>query len=132
MAFHNRLKQAREYAGLTQSQVANLLGVAKSTYSGYETGKSEPSMNSIANLMRILDVSPEYLWQDEMEARFRNDYPERFCEEIQLRTQGNDEIELLESYRKLNPNAKEALLTTARAYAGNPAMVKEASGAKAI
>ena len=132
MAFHNRLKQAREYAGLTQSQVANLLGVAKSTYSGYETGKSEPSMNSIANLMRILDVSPEYLWQDEMEERFRNDYPERFCEEIQLRTQGNDEIELLESYRKLNPNAKEALLTTARAYAGNPAMVKEASDAKAI
>lgn len=132
MAFHNRLKQAREQAGLTQSQVANLLGIAKSTYSGYETGKSEPSMNNIANLMRFLNVTPEYLWQDEMEGQFRNKYPERFVDEIQLHTQSDDEIELLESYRKLNPSAKEALLITARAYAGNSAMLKEASDAKAI
>lgn len=39
MAFHDRLKQARKNAGMTQEGVAKLLGVAKSTYSGYETGK---------------------------------------------------------------------------------------------
>lgn len=132
MAFHNRLKQARERAGLTQIQVANLLGIAKSTYSGYETGKSEPSMNNIANLMRFLDVTPEYLWQDEMEGQFRNKYPEHFSEDVRVSAHSSDEIELLESYRKLSPNAKEALLTTARAYAGNPAMLKETSDAKAI
>lgn len=80
MAFHDRLKQAREKAELTQAQVASILGIAKSTYSGYETGKSEPSMNNIANLMRILEVSPEFLWQDEMEEQFRNEHPERFVQ----------------------------------------------------
>lgn len=74
MAFHDRLKQARIKAGLTQAQAANAIGIAKSTYSGYETGKSEPSMNVIANLMRIFEVAPDFLWQDEMRAQFKRLY----------------------------------------------------------
>lgn len=132
MAFHNRLRQAREQNGLTQSQVANLLGIAKSTYNGYETGKSEPSMHNIACLMKYLNVTPEYLWQDEMEGPFRNKYPERFAEGNHLYTQSDDEIELLENYRKLIPSAKESILMTVKAYAGNPATTKEPSDAKAI
>ena len=120
MAFHDRLKQARESAGFTQQQVASMIGVAKSTYSGYETGKSEPSMNNIANIMRILDVSPEFLWQDELEGQFRNKHPERFIYTEEQIAKSQDEVDLLVEYRKLIPSTKEIVLTTVRSFAGNP------------
>ena len=132
MAFHDRLKQAREKAELTQAQVASILGIAKSTYSGYETGKSEPSMNNIANLMRIFEVSPEFLWQDEMEEQFRNENPERFVQRPDMWAQSADEEELLSKYRLLMTSAKEVVLTTVRAFANNPDMKKEGQRASAI
>lgn len=132
MAFHDRLKQARERAEMTQAQAANLLGIAKSTYSGYETGKSEPSMNIIASLMRIFDIGPDFLWQDEMEAQFKNTYPEKFYRKPDMCAQSADEEELLSSYRALIPTAKEAVLTTIRAFAGNPDMRKDAQVDTAI
>lgn len=132
MAFHDRLKQAREKAELTQAQVASILGIAKSTYSGYETGKSEPSMNNIANLMRILEVSPEFLWQDEMEEQFRNEHPERFIQRPGMSAQSADEEELLSNYRLLIASAKEVVLTTVRAFTNNPDMRKERQNASAM
>ena len=45
--FHENLKAARLKKGLSQQEVADLVGVAKSTYSMWETGNREP------NLMRI-------------------------------------------------------------------------------
>lgn len=66
MAFHNRLKEARIAAHLTQKNVSDAIGISKSTYSGYETGNSEPSMAIISKLMNLLNVSPSFLLQDEM------------------------------------------------------------------
>lgn len=132
MSFNERLKQARERAELTQAQVAAMLGIAKSTYSGYETGKSEPSMNSIANLMRLLDVSPEFLWQDEMEAQFKNSHPERFVQRPDMWAKSADEEELLTSYRLLTTSAKEIVLTTVNAFANNPDMRKDGQKPMAI
>lgn len=37
MSFADNLRKARESRGLTQQQVAELLGINKSTYCGYET-----------------------------------------------------------------------------------------------
>ncbi|MBP3541853.1 MAG: helix-turn-helix domain-containing protein [Clostridia bacterium] len=125
MAFHERLRQARERAEMTQAQISSLIGVAKSTYSGYETGKSEPSMQIISCLMRILNVKPEFLWQDEVETDFRNNYPEQYFNRPDMAVQTNDEEELLSKYRLLTPSAKETVLTTIRAFAANPDMVKE-------
>jgi len=132
MAFHDRLKQAREQADLTQAQVASMLGIAKSTYSGYETGKSEPSMNNIANLMRLFEVSPEFLWQDEMEEQFRNDHPKRYSPRPEMCAQSSDEEELLSNYRLLLTSAKEVVLTTVKAFANNPDMRKEGQDVSVI
>jgi len=126
MAFHDRLRQARKNAELTQAQVADFLGIAKSTYSGYETGKSEPSMNIIANLMQYLRTTPSFLWQDEMEGQFRNDYPEQFFQRPEMHTKSSDEEELLRMYRTLTPAANETILITVRAFAANPDMQKDA------
>ena len=42
MSFSQRLKEARLAKGYTQQEVADQIGVAKSTYSGYENGFREP------------------------------------------------------------------------------------------
>ncbi len=42
MEFHEELKAARIKTGLTQQQIADELGITKSTYCGYETAKRSP------------------------------------------------------------------------------------------
>ena len=47
MSFAEQLKQARIAQGLTQQQVADLMGITNSTYCGYETGKRQPDVVKI-------------------------------------------------------------------------------------
>ena len=61
MSFASRLRKAREERGLTQQAVADLLGISKSTYSGYETGKREPDVFKIKALSEVLSVSADVL-----------------------------------------------------------------------
>ena len=59
-----RLKEARKKADLTQKEVAELTGIATTTYSGYERGKSDPDVNTLGRLMQVLNVDANYLYQD--------------------------------------------------------------------
>lgn len=58
----SRIKQVREEKGLTQEELANVLGLNKSTIQRYETAKIEkiklPIVEAIAQL---LDVNPEWI-----------------------------------------------------------------------
>lgn len=64
MAFEDRVKQARKNAGLTQERAAASIGVAKSTWAGYESGSSQPDIAKIVKIMDVLNVDANYLWQD--------------------------------------------------------------------
>jgi repressor LexA len=64
MSFHERLKEARLAKGLTQQEVANRIGVAKSTYSGYESGFREPDVLKIKKLINTLGCTSSYLLGD--------------------------------------------------------------------
>ncbi len=59
--FHENLKAARIRKGLSQQEVADLVGVAKSTYSMWETGNREPNLMRIKTLTKVLDVSGDEL-----------------------------------------------------------------------
>ena len=76
MAFADRLKEARLKNGYTQEQIATQIGVAKSTYTGYEKGTREPNVNTIGKLMEKLNVDANYLWQDETTFPFELTYDE--------------------------------------------------------
>ena len=65
MAFCDRLKESRTKAGLTQEQLSEQLGIAKSTLSGYESGNREPTVATIARILEILNIDANYLYQDE-------------------------------------------------------------------
>ena len=56
-----RLKQARLEKGLTQAQLAEMIGVAKTTLTGYEKGGREPDLYKIEALSKALDISADEL-----------------------------------------------------------------------
>lgn len=61
MGFHEQLKIARLKMGYTQQQVAEIMGITKSTYCGYETGKRQPDVAKIKLLANILCTSGDVL-----------------------------------------------------------------------
>lgn len=61
MGFTEQLKKARLNMDYTQQQVADLMGITKSTYCGYETGKRQPDVAKIKQLACILNTSGDIL-----------------------------------------------------------------------
>ncbi len=59
--FCDNLKIARALSGLTQQQVADLTGIARSTYTLYESGKREPTVEGIKKIARALNVTGDFL-----------------------------------------------------------------------
>lgn len=59
--FNENLRFARERIGMSQKDVAESIGVAKSTYSLYESGSREPNVQTIKKLSDILRVSADEL-----------------------------------------------------------------------
>ncbi|MES9995634.1 helix-turn-helix domain-containing protein [Desulfovibrio aminophilus] len=57
----NRLQAARKQAGLTQGQVAMLLGVQRPTISEIEAGRRRVSAEELADLSKIYGVSMSWI-----------------------------------------------------------------------
>lgn len=60
--FGERIKQARKQRGLTQTTLANLLGVTKTMISAYETGIRKPSYENLMDLALFFDVSMDWMF----------------------------------------------------------------------
>lgn len=61
MEINNKLKDLRTASGLTQKQLAERLGVAKSVVSYYEQGERLPSYDVLIKISRIFHVTTDYL-----------------------------------------------------------------------
>lgn len=59
--FNENLKEARLKSGLSQKDLSENIGVAKSTYSLYESGKREPNVDTIKKIASALNVSADTL-----------------------------------------------------------------------
>lgn len=60
-----KLKEYRIKCGFSQQQVADVLNMHRSTYSYYESGKTEPSLENIRLLARMFGVSLDELLEME-------------------------------------------------------------------
>lgn len=60
-----RLRQAREYAGLSQGQVAKMLGMHRPTISEIEAGRRRVSAEELSEFARIYDVGVSWLFGDD-------------------------------------------------------------------
>ncbi len=61
MYFYQRLKDLREDADKTQSEIALVLGTAREQYNKYETGRQELPMHHFITLAKYYNVSLDYL-----------------------------------------------------------------------
>lgn len=55
------LRELRASRGLTQSDIAKLLGLTTNAYQSYERGTSEPSCKSLSKLADFYGVTTDYL-----------------------------------------------------------------------
>ena len=57
----NRLKELRTEHNRTQKEMAEMLGIDRTTYSKYESGASEPNIEMLSKLADFFSVSLDYL-----------------------------------------------------------------------
>lgn len=55
------LKLLRKKNNVTQKELAQILNIKQSTYSGYETNNSEPDLATLIKLANYFNVSLDYL-----------------------------------------------------------------------
>lgn len=56
-----RLREERIAQNLTQEDMAKKLGITRQAYGNYETGKRDVDSQTLVNLVKILNVSSDYL-----------------------------------------------------------------------
>lgn len=59
-----KIKERREELGLSQEQLANMLGVGKSAISNYETNVSSPKETILIKLFDVLSCDANYFYED--------------------------------------------------------------------
>ena len=68
MSFGERLRRKREELGMSRAELADRLGVSRSTIGNYETGVSAPKEEVLLRLFDALGVDPNYLYRDSFRA----------------------------------------------------------------
>lgn len=61
MQIHEKIKRLRQRSGMTQSELAERVGVSLRSIQNYELGLRYPKRDILARLCTVLDVSVEYL-----------------------------------------------------------------------
>ena len=60
--FSDRLKELRKNLELTQAELARQLGIPTSTYTNWEIGRTEPSIQDIFNLIEFFEIEANDLF----------------------------------------------------------------------
>ena len=60
-SFAQKLSQARKNAGYTQRQVAVILNLKQATIASYETGRTQPDIETLGKLADFYCVSVDWL-----------------------------------------------------------------------
>lgn len=61
MTFGEKLRDLRKLSGKNQTEIANLISVNQTTYSGYEIGKREPDFEILRKICDVFHCSADYL-----------------------------------------------------------------------
>lgn len=79
MSFGSRLREKRKELGITQPQLAKLLGVSQSAIGSWETDTNSPRATLLYDLFDILHCDANYLLQDETRELYKDKAtPEEF------------------------------------------------------
>ena len=97
MGIGKRIKEAREHMGLTQSELAGLVGVTNSAITNYEKDTSHPRESVLYRLLEVLEVDANYLFQD-----VSGTTPKEHVVTL-------SEFDLIQKYRSLDAHGKNVI-----------------------
>lgn len=111
MSFGQRLRERRRELGISRMELAEALGVSLSAVSNYENGQNAVREEVLLKLFQVLDVDPNYLYQDALMG--------------QAFVCSAEEEALVRKYRKLATPGRQTLHAVAEALGAYQADLEE-------
>lgn len=78
------LKRVREAKGLSQKELANLIGMAQAQYSRIESGKTDPSFSVVMKIAKALGLTLSEIFQADEIFTDTNSYDKTLMEKLRL------------------------------------------------
>lgn len=115
MSFGTRLRDKRKELGITQPQLAKILGVSQSAIGSWETDTNSPRATLLYDLFDILHCDANYLFQDETRELYKD-----------KATPGEFE-NIIKKYRLLDDHGREMVdFTLEKEYERSKALSEQA------
>ncbi len=119
--FAERIKYYRKSLGYSQQQIAKFIGVERSTYTYYETGKTQPNFVALEKLCKIFGVGytdllseskkDEPVLEDNNSFNLSHDTTAKE-QELNINNLSTQEKELIAYFRLMSDDAKKNLLNS--------------------
>ena len=116
MTLSEKLKTAREQAGLSPTEASELTGINYKTLNNYEHGVSKPDVGKLAVICSAYKVSADYFIRSDYDEMKNSPAPAK-AETGEL---SQDDLELLADYHKLNECGREAARSSVRGLTNAP------------
>ena len=100
MSIGSRIKERREELGITQTELAKMIGVTKGAIGNYETDANSPKAATMFKVFSALKCDANYLYQDDIG-------------NLQQSAITSKEQTLLKIFRIFNDEGKEKLINYA-------------------
>jgi transcriptional regulator with XRE-family HTH domain len=126
LRINERLRELRIKSGYTQSQIAKILNIDRSTYSYYEIGKTMPDVSILMTLAKIFNISLEELLSDEngthavADGGARRDYVSGKKNSSRIYELSGRERELVGAFRACSEAQRERILQDVRDLMNRP------------
>ena len=91
----SRIRKYREKRGLSQKEFARLIGVSNSRVSNWEQGINRPDADLVADICRVLDVSPSLLLDVRLSSDELSDREKELIRAYRTRTDLQKAVHLL-------------------------------------
>ena len=120
ISINERLRELRIKSGYTQSQIAKILNIDRSTYSYYEIGKTMPDLSALVTLARIFNISLNELLADETkhavvaDSGTKNEFFEGKKNSSHIYELSRDEKELIGMFRSFPEEQQKKVLESLR------------------
>ena len=101
------LRYYRDRSNLTQQQVSDLIGINRTTYTYYETGKTEPSIDTLYKLIKIFGITYDDLLPSEKNPRSNKESFLHALENDAIYNLTKEEQSIIIAYRSLSRKNKE-------------------------
>ncbi len=114
MSCGNQLKIIRSANKLKQYQVADALGISRSTYCSYETGRRSVDVETLSKLSYFYKLPMDCFFEDSYvdnineDDKYENDFDVKYLSQLSA-----EEISLIAKLRAMNEKDKEEIIAIA-------------------